>query len=220
MAVEPALAAQYQEIRKLSQTIGSLAPEHATPLFLHRVEAMFAPPSLQNTSWRRAAMAACVSAVLASGATWLALRPAPADGAVASVLSAHIRGLASPQPFDIASSDRHNVKPWFDGRLAFSPLVVDLAAQGFPLAGGRMDAVDGQLAATMIYHYQQHTVTLTQARTAPQAARSTAMGEQSRDGYIIMQFQRGDLTNWLVTDLPPLQARNFIAAWKAAADSI
>ena len=69
---------------------------------------------------------------LASGATWFVLRPGPADATADMIVASHVRALMAPQPFDVASSDRHTVKPWFNGRIADAPRVVDLADQGFP----------------------------------------------------------------------------------------
>lgn len=214
---EPELAAQLNAITALGRTLRLEVPvKRATLKFRAEMAALASPPQPRRVPWRQMAMAACLGGLVASAATFLSIQPNRGDEATATLLAAHMRGLASPQPLDIASNDRHNVKPWFDGRLAFAPVVVDVSPEGFPLAGGRMDAVGGQLAATMVYRSQQHVITVTEARTAalPTPVRATAA---SRDGYIIQIFTTGDLTCWIITDLPAAQADSFAAAWRAGA---
>lgn len=223
LAADPALAAQLAQLQALGQAVRAAAPiERASPEFARRMASLAAPMPAQ-ARWRGWAMAASVAAILLAGSLLLQLRQDGADEALASVLSGHMRALAAAQPFDIASSDRHTVKPWFDGRLAFAPVVVDLAAEGYPLAGGRVDAISGQIAATMVYRSQNHILSLTEARTAALPARpwgAAPASERSRDGYAVLNFSEGDLTFWLVTDLPLLQARGFVAAWKARAAAL
>ena len=212
LAAEPALAARCDALRALSRQVRALPLEQAGAGFLARVAPVAAPAS--RPSWQRLALAACVSALVASGGTFLAMQHGQPDEALASLVSAHMRGLASPAAMDVASSDRHTVKPWFDGRLAFSPVVPDLAADGYPLVGGRVDAVAGQLAATMVYRYQSHTITLTQVRAAGLPVSALGTRERSRDGYNVLAFAAGDLACWVVTDLPLPQARSFVQAWQ------
>jgi anti-sigma factor RsiW len=80
---------------------------------------------------------------LGSASTWIGLRPATDDHVAESVVDSHMRGLMAQQPADIASSDRHTVKPWFNSRIPQSPQVIDLGKDGFPLIGGRVDVVGG-----------------------------------------------------------------------------
>ena len=223
LAADPALAVQLSRLQALGQAVQSAAPiERAGPDFARRMRALAAPKPV-NAHWRGWAMAASVAGiVLAGGLAWQ-LRADGPDEAIASVLSGHMRALAAGQPFDIASSDRHTVKPWFDGRLAFAPVVVDMAGEGYPLAGGRVDAISGQIAATMVYRSQNHILSLTEARTAALPARPWGLApasERNRDGYAVLNFAEGDLTFWLVTDLPLAQARAFVAAWKAKAAAL
>ena len=90
------------------------------------------------------AAAAIIAAVLASGGTYLGLRQAAPTNEIAAIVAGHQRALLATEPFDVASSDRHTVKPWFDSKVALSPQVLDLSDAGFPLAGGRVDVIDGK----------------------------------------------------------------------------
>jgi anti-sigma factor RsiW len=92
-------------------------------------------------SWRALAASVALTALMASSSTWLLFAPKLADTTADAVVAGHIRGMMAQQPTDVASSDRHTVKPWFNGRIPEAPRVVDLANAGFPLVGGRLDVV-------------------------------------------------------------------------------
>ena len=139
----------------------------APPALRQRIAAMAAPsvaPRVARAApaWRAMAASVVLAAGLGSASTWLALRPAIEDTNLAGTLVAdHKRGLLSGQPADVASSDRHTVKPWFATRFALAPKVVDLGAQGFPLAGGRIDVIAGAPAPVLVYRHKEHFISLT-----------------------------------------------------------
>ncbi len=105
-----------------------------------------------------AALAAGLAAVAAwSVASWW-YGPGPRDLLVHDLVAAHVRALLPGHGPDVLSSDHHTVKPWFTGRLDYAPWVEDLAAQGFPLRGGRIDFIAGQRVAVLIYQRGLHTI--------------------------------------------------------------
>ena len=115
----------------------------------------------RSWSFQALAAAAVFGAVISSSVMLTIERYDQREDVARQVVAGHIRGQLATQPFDIASSDRHTVKPWFTSRLPESPQVPDLAAQGFVLVGGRVDVVGHDPVATIVYKHAAHTVSLT-----------------------------------------------------------
>lgn len=128
-----------------------------------------------------------------------------------AVLAGHLRGLAAPQPFDVASSDRHVVKPWFNGRTTIAPDAPDLTEQGFPLVGGRVDIVDGKPVPTLVYRHDRHVISV----TVVPAAGDAPAGETRRDGSTLVPWRAGDLTYWAISDLNTRDLRRFVELYRA-----
>ena len=113
-------------------------------------------------SWLALAASIAVAAVVASGSTWLVVDFRQQPMQVAELLvSDHIRSLMAPEPVDVVSSDRHTVKPWFNGRISNSPRVVDLAKDDFQLIGGRVDVLGRTPVSTLVYRRAKHLISLT-----------------------------------------------------------
>jgi len=165
-----------------------------------------APRFTVRNLWRPLALAASL-AVVALGSWTLALQRAAGEALADDVLSSHIRSLMPGHLTDVPSSDQHTVKPWFNGRLDFSPPVYDFAGRGYPLLGGRLDYVDGRPVAALVYGRRQHLINvfLWPAARGPAGGPST----RSRQGYHERHWTTGDYTYWVVSDLGLAELQDF-----------
>ena len=209
MAAEPALAAECERIAALQRLMRRhLAGEKLPPGLRGRIDAMIGTPRRRpQPSWLALAASVAVAAVLASGSTVLTVGPGPADMAADSVVSGHIRALMAPQPIDVASSDHHTVKPWFNGRIPEAPRVVDLAGVGFPLVGGRLDVVGRAPVPTLVYRHRLHLVSLTAAPAATGLGPMPAA--RTLDGYNLVRWRDDATVYWAVSDLAPAELDEF-----------
>ncbi len=132
---------------------------------------------------------------------------------MAEVVADHLRAVMAPQPFDVASSDQHTVKPWFTGRLSFAPKVFDLTQAGFPLAGGRVDVVGGEPAATLVFRHGKHLVSLI-AQPSRAGSRPGRGGAPDR-GFGVRDWQSGGMRYWAVSDVAPEELDAFETAARA-----
>ncbi len=164
--------------------------------------------------WRPLALAASL-VVVALGSWRLALQRAAGETLADDVLASHIRSLMPGHLTDVLSSDQHTVKPWFNGRLDFSPPVYDFAGQGYPLLGGRLDYVDGRSVAVLAYGRRQHLINvfLWPATRGPTAALET----RDRHGYHLLHWTTTDYAYWVVSDLGLVELQNFTQLMRQAA---
>jgi anti-sigma factor RsiW len=218
LADDAVLKAQYTRLLSLRRAVRSL-PHAELPAGLRSridlaLEAERPKPviSMHRRSWPLQALAAAAvfGAVMASSVL-LTLERYDQRGQVAGeVVAGHIRGLMAAQPFDVASSDRHTVKPWFTSRLPVSPQVPDLAAQGFALIGGRVDVIGHDPVATIVYKHAAHTISLTTLQ------RGQSVSDQAIAGYNVRSWSDPDFTYVAVSDLPGPDLATFEREFSAA----
>ena len=156
-----------------------------------------APPWLD---YARYAASIVIVAAISTWAGWLASERAhKRSDSELGALSAHMRSLLQETPTQVASSDRHTVRPWFAGRLEFAPTVQDLAAQGFPLQGARLDVIGDKRAAALVYKRRLHVINVFvwPADGAPESGPRSS----SQKGYNLLAWTRAGMQYMAVSDL-------------------
>jgi anti-sigma factor RsiW len=127
---------------------------------------------------------------------------------VNAVVAAHVRSLQVEHAVDVASSDRHTVKPWFQGKLDFAPLVIDLSNQGFHLHGGRLDYLTDRPVASIVFYRRAHPInvfTWPEATVSESAVRST-----SAQGFHVRTWFRSGMVYWVISDLNDAELDQFV----------
>ncbi len=211
-------------LRETKESVRAAAPYHrASEDFRNRMTSLIvknAPAAASRSrrlawrfSWGWLGGSFGVGALAAASLLFLVALPQD-EGIETSVIDSHIRALQPGHLLDVPSSNQHTVKPWFDGRLDFAPPVKDLAAQGFPLIGGRLDYVAGRPAAALIYGRAKHIIELFVWPRANAAA--AAPHQTARNGYNLIQWSSGQMNFWAVSDLNIEELGEFVREWRAA----
>lgn len=158
--------------------------------------------------WPSLAAAALVGAVIGTG--WGQYDAGRRDFDAAAI-SAHIRSLEAGHLTDVLSTDQHTVKPWFAGKVDFSPPVEDLTSQGYPLAGGRLDRLGNHAAAALVFRHGKHVLNLFVWPGKPEGRTAS-----SEDGFHTLAWADGDFAFLAVSDIPAPELEQFKAAYQAA----
>jgi anti-sigma factor RsiW len=165
-------------------------------------------PVAWGTRWSRTIAAAAVVAIASSAVTLVAVKQKTAAASVENqVLASHIRSLMPGHLTDVASTDQHNVKPWFNGRVNVSPDVPRLDSLGYPLVGGRVDYIDGHNVASVVYSRRQHVINVFSWPTpnTPDLASTTS----SNSGYHLIRTRRNGVEVWIVSDVNLRELQSF-----------
>lgn len=189
-------------------------PRHAAPDVLRaRIRSAVERETVNDRRRARLAglsryAAVAVFAAIAGGAiTFAVMRPASDDARIESaVLTSHVRSLMPGHLIDVESTNLHNVKPWFNGRVDMSPAVPNLDSAGFPLIGGRLDYVDGHVAAAVVYGRRKHVVTV---YSWPDRSDDLAPTPLAAQGYHLVRWRRGGVESWAVSDIPTAELLDF-----------
>ncbi len=166
--------------------------------------------------WQPWLMAAASLSVVALALTGLLHHRASLadDATTEAVIEGHVRSLMAGHLTDVASTDRHTVKPWFAGRVDFSPTVVDLASDGFPLVGGRLDYVDHRAVAALVYKRREHAINVfVWPRSSGSPSHATRADAR---GYHVIFWTRSGVAIWIVSDLALVELDAFASKLDAA----
>lgn len=194
--------------REISAAIREKADYHHAPatlagelLAMADDEEARAPKSARRPAWHgwlRQGFAYAGVAALSCGLTVAVLRPAEEERRADEILATHVGATLARRLLEVASSDHHTVKPWLSARLPYSPPVEDHSAQGYVLAGARLDRVRGQPVAVLVYKRRDHVI---DAYVWPAHEAPASQAELSRDGFQLARFSAGGWNWWLVSDL-------------------
>ena len=202
--------------RALSGLLRALPAEPAPDLLRARVEReLRAIAGHRRDRMRWSVMAASI--IVALGIGWLGgVLSLQGSRETDELVAGYLRVALGAHAVDVASSDRHTVKPWFAGRVDYSPPVHDLTAVGFPLVGGRLDVVDGRKVAVLVYRRNQHWVALTLWPAASSGATQPTITR--RDGFALAEWRHGGFEMRAVADLTPADLKSFTQAIDQAVD--
>jgi anti-sigma factor RsiW len=167
-------------------------------------------PKPANRNWLLGWVAPGAIGALAASLAMVTFVPPAAQSALdQQLVSSHVRSLQPGHLTDVLTTNQHIVKPWFNGRIDFSPPVPELADKGFPLAGGRLDSIDGKTVAAIVYHRRLHTVNLFVWPEQHSAEKSIV-----HDGFAIAEWSDGGLRYAAVSDLSPQELDDFKGAFR------
>jgi anti-sigma factor RsiW len=155
--------------------------------------------------WNLGGLAASVTVALLAGFSW-GSHHARATSLADEAIAEHMRSLQGNHLLDVISTDRHTVRPWFAGKLDFSPPVVDLADMGFPLAGGRLDQIDGRTAAALVFRRRLHAINVF---VWPSREVISPPHSASESGFNAQGWTQGGLNFLAVSEIPAADLKQF-----------
>ena len=208
-------------LERLRDSIRQSAPVYRAPealrsqirFALRRETAATTHVARPAPGWLAYAASILVAVAVGSGGTWLINGQRQEDAVANELIDSHLRSLLADHLTDVPSSDKHTVKPWFAGRSELSPPGVDLAPEGFPLVGGRLDLIEGKPVPALVYRAGKHVINVfvLPARAGEYAETVT------RGGYTLRHWNQGDLGYWAVSDAARDEFAKFEHAFRAAA---
>jgi anti-sigma factor RsiW len=160
-------------------------------------------------TWSGALAAVLLLSVITVGLLRRAEESSREEMIAQEIVADHLRSLMANHLTDVTSTDQHNVKPWFNGKLDFAPPVNDFAPEGFPIVGGRLDYLEGRPVAALVYQRRLHPINLFVWATAEKY--SDKPTRQDRQGYTILFWSRDGMTYCAISDLAADEMQTFAA---------
>jgi anti-sigma factor RsiW len=216
-----ACAEKLASFRTMREAMSGAALKETAPAHLRtRIETALAVPRSRVISMRDFfkptrrsffggfAVGSALSAAVAASLVLTVIRNNQEQTIADEVVSAHVRSLQAGHLMDVATSDQHTVKPWFNGRVDVAPPVVDLTAESFTLLGGRLDYIDSEPVAAIVYQRRKHVINLFVAQHL--GARRAHSASESIQGYNIRHWSQDGLDLWVVSDLAGEELDEFV----------
>jgi anti-sigma factor RsiW len=222
----PACAEKLASFRAMRDAMGAAGLKEAAPAHLRsRIEAALPLPNVlplltarviarrkffqpsRRTFFGGFAVGTALSAALAASLVLTVVRSDQEQTVANEVVSAHIRSLQAGHLMDVETSDQHTVKPWFNGKLDVAPPVIDLTALGFTLLGGRLDYIDGEPVASVVYQRRKHVINLFVAQRLGREQASAKT--EAIQGYNVRHWSQDGLDFWAVSDIDPGELDEF-----------
>lgn len=195
-------AAYYEAPQNLRDKISAALGQAIPPVKQH-----WAHHWLERRRWPGMGVAFACGAALGIAVTLFHGEPDLQNRIASQAIGGHVRSLMAAHLSDVASTDRHTVKPWFSGKLDYSPPVKDLAKEGFPLLGGRLDYMDERPVAALVYRHRLHTINVFVWPARDKPLPST--GSMSKNGFNVTSWQDDGMQYWAVSDLNTADLKRF-----------
>jgi len=216
-----ACALAWRNLQSLKKTLKSDALYFTAPAELRqRIKSELPSPAktvpqrpVWTWNWLTTAVSGAFAACLALLLMVTQTRPSSEQQLAQEIVSSHIRSLMPGHVMDVVSTDQHTVKPWFNGKLDFSPPVKDLAAQEFPLVGGRLDYLGGRNVAALVFQRHKHIINLFVWPTKENDSKPTSVTPSQ--GYNLIHWSEAKMTFWAVSDLNAKELMEFVQDFAA-----
>jgi mycothiol system anti-sigma-R factor len=222
----PACRKALEQMQALRAQVAQQATRYAAPEHLkRRIRAALAAeqatqaargaarrPPRWNWAWINLGLAALSTTAFAVTLAIHLGQPSSSELMEQELMSSHFRALMPDHLADVASTDQHTVKPWFAGKLDYSPPVYDLAAQGYPLTGGRLDYLHGRTVAALAYRHKLHVIDL---YVWPAQAGDSAPQASSRQGFQLLRWRQGGMQFEAVSDINATDLASFASQLRA-----
>jgi len=230
LAVCPACTEKLKAFGAMRDAMAAAHLKEAAPAHLRRrIEAAIPAPATRvsglskswQTSWRTFfggfSIGTAFSAAVAATLLIAVVRDDHDQRIASEVVSAHLRSLQAGHLTDVETSDQHTVKPWFNGKLDVAPPVIDLTAEDFTLIGGRLDDINGETAAALVYRRRHHVINLFVARHP--AGEHARAGSETRHGFNVRHWTDEGIDFWAVSDINASELDEFCKKLTAAVHS-
>jgi anti-sigma factor RsiW len=214
----PRCGAQFRAHREMQQAMSAAQLRYTAPASLRqRIEKTL--PASPRVSNRRSVlkgfvMGTALSTAMAASLVIAVFRTDQDQRLLGEVTSAHVRSLQANHLTDVQTSDQHTVKPWFNGKVDIAPPVVDLTAKGFTLLGGRLDYIDGQAVASIVYRRRTHVINLFVTQGGSSESHEARL--QTMQGYNIRRWTAQGLEFFAISDINGEELQEFVEKFDAA----